>query len=271
MEPTEALATLEVGLRSLILERLGAEWLQADGAPTRERLQGRLVNEQKRRHGAVVSSNLLDYTMTPDLGRMISANWDAFAPVFESRERFRALMSVVEDVRNSVAHSRDLLPFERELLSGIAGYVSNSVALHRGSLEGPGTFYPLIETVTDHLGNDLSIRDYNRRIQGPRLTVGDTVAVRGTSTPTRGVELVWSLAVGHGTHYSSFAYVTLAEARGSSVDFKYRVQEDDVSEDFWVEVRLSTESRYHRYMESMRAPYDDVTVFTYPIRPPYGV
>lgn len=270
MEPTQALQTLEVGLRRLILDRLGVGWLDAEGAPSRERLQGRLDSETKKRHGAVVSRNLLDYTMTPDLGRMLFANWDSFAPVLGSKERLEALLGIVEDVRNTVAHSRELLPFERELLSGVAGYVSNSLALHRGSSDGPEAFYPLIESISDHLGNDLSKVTYGE-IAGPRLSVGDDVTIRATSTPMRGVELVWRLAVGQGSHFASSYYQPAVEVMGSEVELTHCITEDDVGEGFWMEVLLTTESRFHRYMESGLRSYDDLVAFRYPIAPPYGL
>lgn len=270
MEPTEALASLEVGLRNLILECLGDDWLEATNAPDRTRLESWRDNEKRKRHGAVVSSNLLDYTMTPDLGKLIFGNWEAFSHVFGSPDRLRVLLSIVEDMRNTVAHSRELLAFERELISGVAGYVSNSLALHRGSLEGPGHFYPLIESVTDHFGNDLSMRSYGE-IAGPRLAVGDLVTLRAASTPTRGVELVWTLAVGKGSHFASMYYPASSEARGSAVTLTHRIDEDDVSEDFWIEVRLSTESRFHRHMDPTSVHYDDAVAFRYPIAPPFGV
>lgn len=270
MEPTEALAALEVGLRNLILERLGEYWLDVQGAPTRASLEGRRANEQSKRHGAVVSENLLDYTMTPDLGKMIFANWEAFAPVFPDRTRFEVLVNIVEDVRNTVAHSRELLPFERELLSGVAGYVSNSLALHRSSLEGPGSYYPLIESLTDHQGNDLSVA-FNGVVGGNRLAVGDTVSIRGNSTPTRGLELVWKLRVGQGYYGMSADSRTHTESRGNSVELLYTVGEEDVSEEFWLEVLLTTESRFHRHTQFVSQPYDDVKAFRYPVKPPYGV
>ena len=270
MEPTEALASLEVGLRSLILECLGDDWLEASDAPDRTRLETWRDNEKRKRHGAVVSSNLLDYTMTPELGKLIFANWEAFSPVFGNPDRLKVLLGIVENMRNSVAHSRELLPFERELLSGVAGYVSNSLALHRGSLEGPGHFYPLIESVTDQLGNDLSMRSYGS-ISGPRLAVGDLVTLRAASTPTRGVELLWTLAVGKGVYIPNTYYPPRTEARGSAVTLVHRIDEDDVSEEFWIAVRLSTESRFHRYMESISDQYDDAVAFYYPIAPPFGV
>lgn len=270
MEPTQALAVLEVGLRNLIIERLGEDWLDLPGAPTRESLEKRRASEQRKRHAAVVSEELLAYTMTPDLGTVIFANWDASESVFPDRVRLEALFGIVQDVRNTVAHSRDLLPFERELLSGVAGYVSNSLAAHRSSLEGSGTYYPIIETLVDQQGNSGIAPPYGT-VTGNRLAVGDVILLRGTSTPTRGLELIWKLQVGKGyagvTTYSQ----TLTEVRGDAVTLEHQVREEDVAEDFWVRVFLTTESKFHRNTQYAFEPYDDLAQITYPVKPPFGM
>jgi hypothetical protein len=88
-------------------------------------LRERQAEAAKRPDGAVVSIDLLDYTEIYHLTGMIERNWEKFKPAFNDKGRTLAFFGVVKDVRNSVAHSRDLLPFERDLISGIAGQLRN--------------------------------------------------------------------------------------------------------------------------------------------------
>lgn len=152
MEPTDALRSIETALRLAIREVFGYEWIGAKGAPDEEKLRERGVEEEKRRDGAVVSRDLLDYTETYHLTGIISDNWEKFQPVFKDKGRTLAYFGVIEDVRNSVAHSRDLVPFERDLISGIAGQLRNQVALFRSSEDQSARYYPKIERIVDGFG-----------------------------------------------------------------------------------------------------------------------
>lgn len=61
--------------------------------------------ERTRRDGAATSSDLLEYVETYHLTTMIKQNWEAFKQVFDDRQRTLVDFNVVEDVRNSIAHS----------------------------------------------------------------------------------------------------------------------------------------------------------------------
>jgi hypothetical protein len=56
---------------------LGDQWQSAPGAPDIQKLQERQVEEDKRRDGAVVSDDLLDYTETYHLTDLIEKNWES--------------------------------------------------------------------------------------------------------------------------------------------------------------------------------------------------
>ncbi len=150
MEPTDALRSIETALRLLISDVLGSpRWLAAPGAPSEDRLRERQAEEAKRRDGATVSSNLINYTETYHLTTIIEKNWEKFQPAFKDKIRTLAYFGVINDVRNSVAHSRDLVPFERDLISGIAGQLRNQVSLYRSAQTASAKYYPLIEDLKD--------------------------------------------------------------------------------------------------------------------------
>jgi hypothetical protein len=93
VEPTDALRSIETALRLVIRDVLGDEgWLAAAGSPDRAPLEQKRTEENKRRDGAAVSSNLLDYTETYQLTNLVLKNWESFKPVFSDKARTESFL-----------------------------------------------------------------------------------------------------------------------------------------------------------------------------------
>ncbi|MFF0172275.1 hypothetical protein [Micromonospora profundi] len=266
MEPVEALRSIEIALRLVIKEVLGSEdWLQAKGAPERERLEERQAEEAKRRDGAVVSSDLIDYTETYHLTGIVERNWDRFQPAFKDKARTLAYFGVLGDVRNSIAHSRDLVPFERDLLSGIAGHFRNQISIFRGHHTPSSAYYPLIESVVDNFGREGVEGPTFLQDDLPRLNVGDVLRFSGRAFDARKKGVVWEFLVGS-VHAPLGGQGPPVVATGDTVEFEYSIREEDVSEFFVVGVRIRTEGKFHRNRDFH--PYDDIRGFNYAVNPP---
>ncbi|MCG5463582.1 hypothetical protein MED01_001737 [Micromonospora sp. MED01] len=263
MEPVESLRSIEIALRLVIKQVLGEEdWLQARGAPDAERLTERQVEEAKRRDGAVVSDDLIDYTEAYHLTGIVEKNWDRFQSVFKDKARTLAYFGVLEDVRNSIAHSRDLVPFERDLLSGIAGQFRNQISLFRGQHTPSSAYYPLIESVVDSFGREgLTGMPYFQD-DVPRLDVGDVIRFSGRAFDAKKKGVIWEIKTG----YIPYGEKVPVFASGDTVEFDYVVTEDDVSESFVLSVRIRTDGRFHR--ENHGHPYDDERSFPFSVNPP---
>ncbi len=265
VDPTEALRTIEVALRLAIREVLGEYWLNASGAPDSTKLRERCDEERRRRDGAVASKDLLNYTETYHLTELIEKNWDKFKPVFRDKARTVAFFGVIKDIRNNIAHSRELVPFERELISGIAGLIRNQISLYRSSVNSSSKYYPLIESVTDNFGRRGSDPDRDGVRSGPRLEVGDTLTFTGSAFNARGKPVTWELLKTRTHSFLVSDEPALDMADGDSVILQYRVQEDDVQESFHLAIQIKTNSRFHRHAEEK---YDDRRDFIYPVNPP---
>ncbi len=273
MEPTDALRSIETALRLLISDVLGSpRWLAAPGAPSEDRLRERQAEEAKRRDGATVSSNLINYTETYHLTTIIEKNWEKFQPAFKDKIRTLAYFGVINDVRNSVAHSRDLVPFERDLISGIAGQLRNQVSLYRSAQTASAKYYPLIEDLKDSFGRDGQSFYTNRGFTpepGPRIDVGDILTFTGHAFNAKGGLVRWEM------RRTTTGYFTLtprpstpvAVAEGDSVTLDYTVKEGDVREAFFLDVRIIASSKYYRVTLGEHS-YDDIRVFMYSVNPP---
>jgi len=251
--PADAINLIETILRDLIRSVLNNSWLTA-GGPDRPELEKRRTEEQKRRDGAIVSVELLEYTHLYELRTIITKNWTSFKPIFGDRKRFDVYFHRLEDFRNAPMHSRELLPFERDLLSGIAGELRNLATMYRSQQAPDMTYYPSIESVTDSFGN--AIRSYTTTAL--RLKVGETVTFTCRGWDPQGRQLSWQLRSTMGS-----ASRLIAEEKGNEVVLRWAVQEDDVGEESALVLFMSSAARFHR-----KGTYDDSVVVVYTVDPP---
>lgn len=262
MDATDALRATETALRLSISRVLGADWLAAPGAPDVSRLEEKRDAEAKRRDGAVTSDDLLEYTETYHLTQMVLRNWESFKPVFGDKKRTEVYFDFLMDVRNAVAHSRDLMVFEKELLSGIAGQLRAQVSRYRNDIDGSTAYYPLIEKVRDSLGNpglQESERGYDRPVA--RVDVGEVLTFVGDAFAADGNPVVWKVQRTRSRYVSTEQH---GVATGDSVEFSYRFTEADVNEHLHFGVAITTPSKYHRHPEGI----DDIRYFHYQVNPP---
>ncbi len=252
MEPSEAVNLLEVVLRDLIRRVLGDDWLARSGLK-QDKLEDRRTEEAKRRDGTVLQEDLLAYAHLYELRRAIDRNWDAFQPALGDKKRFTVYLDRAEDFRNAPMHSRELLPFERELLGGIVGEIANKVTIYRSEQGPDDRYYPVIESITDSHGV-VAVEWYNMPT-GLRLRVGDTVTFRCRGSDPQGRSLTWELYLPPESR---------DQQEGVDVSLTWRVTESDVSERTSVWVYMASDGQFHRYGQ-----YDDQRQYFYAVEPPY--
>lgn len=268
LDPAVSLRNIETALRLVIVSECDDSWVDMKGAPPRELLMSRREEEVRRRKGVNPSGDLLEYAQFSDLCRIIAKNWDVFAEIFKSKKDFDVLIGVVEDVRNTVAHSRQLAVFESYLLAGISGRIRAQVAAYRGFQDGGVKFYPKIESVVDTFGNPGSEGPWGVENYG-RVNVGDIIEFQASAFSAQEAALLWKVSPSDPT---GVIIIPSDEdlpvvARGGDVSFQYEITEDNVGEDFQITIILTTDSKYHRYME-YPSKYDDSLTFGYSVNPP---
>ncbi len=250
LQPAVALATCEQALRRLVVSVLSAKdeaWLSTYfKAEQVQRWKERREDEQRRRERrgvARTSDQPLDYSELYELTTVIDRHWDAgFSAAFRGvkRNEVLVLLSRLEALRNTVAHSRELLPFEQDLLAGIAGDIRNRVTIHLSEQSPVGEHFPRVESVTDSFG--LTVADPVDAVAvaegSVQLTPGDTVRFVCRGTDPHGRELSWYLR----TQGERRSDVLL----GSEVELEWFVREDDIAERRQVEVCMRADSTHHR-------------------------
>ena len=265
---------METSLRLAIRHVLGDAWQSSINDLAQ--LENKREEDRRRRDGAIVNDDLLSYVEFYHLSKIIKDKWNPhFAAVFKEQKRTEVFLGVLEDVRNAIAHSRELLQFERELVAGISGHLRNQVTIYRTSSEPVAAHYPLIESVVDNFGSNgfpVLVMEVERPRGAlmPRLEVGDIVSFTCQGSDVRGRELEWHVLTEVERFKGQSSAVTWQ--RGSPVVIDWQPGEEHVSESLVVYVRTrAADARFRRkrdltvyYLDE----YDDVRTFYYAVNPP---
>jgi len=86
-----------------------------------ETLENKRAEDNKKHDGITVSQDLLDYTEIHQLTALVHKNWESVKPVLDDKRRTETYLRIIMDVRNTIGHSRPVVPSERLLLAGAAG------------------------------------------------------------------------------------------------------------------------------------------------------
>lgn len=219
-------------------------------------LEAKRTEDRAKRRGTAVNEDLLAYTEFIQLQAIILDNWSKFEPALGKKKYIDAYFSRLSGFRNPAMHSRPLREFERDLVSGIVGELRNLIVLYRTTRGPDMKHYPRIEQVTDSLGNSPnSPVDHSPQL---RLEVGDLITFECRGWDPEGRDLTWELTKHHG-----FGGEVLSEAHGSAAQLELTVTEDMVSEDFFVEITMTSAGPYHRH-----GTWDETCQFYYAVNRP---
>jgi hypothetical protein len=258
VDAIESIATVETVLRQAIRTVLGPAWHEGSKVDTAVLAQRR-DQEAKQRDGVVVSSDLLDFTHVWDLEALITQHWPSFKPIFHDQARFKVYMKRLTDVRNAPAHSRKLLPFEIDLISGIAGELRNCLILWRSKKAPDMTYYPIVESITDSLGNEIpSFPHHGNVALSNILEVGDVIEFRCVGSDPQSRPLSWSLA--HMAHIGP----TLDSQVGNDVSLRWTVAERHVADPCVLVLSMASSGKYHRQIGTIDAMFS----LLYTVNPP---
>jgi len=271
MTPASALESCETALRQLLVhvfaEKHGAEWFGAVFTPEQiAQFEERRDEEQKKRlrHGVATMSNaLIDYTQFFHLLALAEKNWELVTPALGKKADTMALLRRIDGLRNTVAHNRPLLPFEEDLVAGIAGEIRNTVTKYMSEQDENGNYYARIEEVSDSFGNQIdAVQTMHSQTSlaetGLTLNIGDIVTFRCRASDPHDRPLTWTIQTWPG-HNEPFALVS-----GEEVELQWKVTEAHVSTSTAVWIRLFSDGPYHRWSTGN----DGWAVFNYRVNPP---
>jgi HEPN superfamily Swt1-like protein len=273
MQPAEALATCEQALRSLIstvlAKKLGRDWVSqvfsAEKVAKLREVREEETGRRTRRGVAAVPTSELAYAQFFDVLTVLRKHWEDFKPALGDQKETLGLLSRFEALRNSVAHSRDLLPFEEELLSGIAGEIRNRVTIYMSSQDPTGDYFARIDSVTDSLGNCIDNFPQDPMEHGASLRTGavlhpgDVVTFRCRGTDPQGRELVWWVLP---TREENNPRHT-----GRDLEIAWHVSRLDVAARVDIHIYMESTRPHHRVNHGGAVTFDHCATFIYTVLP----
>ncbi|WP_280831537.1 hypothetical protein [Mycolicibacterium frederiksbergense] len=237
MHPTEAINLAERVLRELIREIKGDDWKSHPTIDVQQ-LEQKRGDDLRKRRGVFGTDDLINFLEFYHLRDIIEKNWSQFEAALGKKKYFTVYMDRLEGFRNPVMHSRELRPFEVQLVHGIVGEIMNLVTEWR-SVKGPDmTYYPLITQVTDSFGNVLESGHHT----GVKLRPGQEVTFRCVGTDPQARELSWELrAISKGG-----SMIMVDAEKGNDVTLTWHVEEQHVREGAYINIQMSSDGDYHR-------------------------
>lgn len=108
---------------------------------------------ETKKYGITREERLIYYSDIFDLKTIIDKNWDLFQLIFKSKKRFEVFFEELEKFRNSLAHGRELLTYQHNLIDGIIGDLKTQLVIYRSKNEKVNDYYIQILKISDNYGN----------------------------------------------------------------------------------------------------------------------
>lgn len=244
MEPTEALIQAEISLRNLIRDVLGNSWLDVPGVPTRSALSARRNGDVANRHGVSLSDDPIDYLYIGELYKIISQRRGKLGSPFPDIPRFDQLVRILVGYRNVPFHARTLNWFERDLVTGSAGYIVACVTKWRNQNQeeaGSSLEYAQILSAKDDLGNDLVIPGpETTTLSGGKRDVGQVVQFECAGVDVDNRPIHWELWVSKVPLNGSQNGKRVDTAIGESALLAWKIEPEDFSDKTFIAIRIKT-------------------------------
>ena len=247
-------------IEQLLKRKHGEGWLDHLRVPT-ERVkvwEERRDTEPKRRSGVEVEHRPLYYADFYDVVNIIRKHWnEGFKDCFKDRKRFDTYTDRLNEFRNPDAHSRNLVPFEEQLVLGMTGELRQEIALFLSTGAGgpEPEYFARIEEGHDNFG--LATTGFAaggvKAKSSVTLHPGDVVSFVGRAWDPEGSQLEWLL-------FNGLDLIT--RLAGDEIRWEWNVAEGHISEEMDLVFMVHSTRSYHRHQFG-----DDQARFTYRVLP----
>lgn len=149
--------------------------------------------EQKKNNGILFENRILFYSDFYDLETIIDKNWEIFLPVLNDKKRWLVFFKEVEKFRNTIAHGRQLIKSQEDLLSGIVMDLKNSMTIFHNKNNMKEDFFIEIIRITDNLGNSWG-KSIFERSERPILREGDEYEINIEANDPKDREIEYRLS-----------------------------------------------------------------------------
>ncbi|UOQ97319.1 Swt1 family HEPN domain-containing protein [Hymenobacter sp. 5317J-9] len=255
MNEKQALQDVENVLRdyiSAVLEnKFGQEWVTKCGLPE-DRIKKwgeKLEVEKKKQRYSTCDPRIIYYSDFYDLGNILGKNWELFKSAFGEKKELDVFLGILENCRNSNAHGRELLSYQKHLAIGIAGEIRNRITKFRSMEETGESYFPRLESVHDNYGNSWKIGESAVVRTKTVLRVGDILEFIVSATDPQGERL---------------EYIIWGKDWQDSSNLQLELTNRYVSLDTSILIVIRSKREFHASIDGT----DDSMMFKYQVLPP---
>ncbi|MEI7161899.1 Swt1 family HEPN domain-containing protein, partial [Pectobacterium versatile] len=262
MDIGQALKNTENSLRdfiSLVMEKkYGDDWISNVINEDKIKKWNERKNEDLNRLGSS-DERIIYYADFYDISNIIKKHWDNiddFPNALGKKKEIEFLLDKLESYRNPHAHSRELLPHQKNLLLGIEGEIRTRLINYRNKLDDEDNYYPRIEHAQDNLGTNHIPKPRNN---GQTINTGkilrpkDKIDFVVTARDPKDLELFYAIRIKNSLKIDWVKNNT----------FSIEIKKEDIGERFIVDLMIKNTNDYRRFQE-----YDHDVRFEYKVLPP---
>jgi len=179
--------------------------------------------------------------------------------IFKKKKEFEVLFEILEKYRNTEAHRRELLPYQKHLIIGISGKLRTSITAYFSEMETGESYYPRFEHIQDNLNNNWSRGKTKTLKTSNSLRVGDKLEFTLTANDPKNEELLYTV-LPNATPYEFEWKTTNA--------FELEIKEQHIGNIFWIGFAVKSKRKYHSMKAVGLGKVDDWIQFSYEVFPP---
>ena len=223
-------------LRTIISNVLGSAD-ETDFKVTAERIdkwKDKREIEKKKFDGILTETRILYYSDFYDLNVIISKNREIFKAIFDDKKRFEIFFNEIEAYRNTIAHGRQLLPYQQHILEGIVGDLKTKLVLHHNKNVNTDDYFIKLLKISDNLGN---VWDSNSLRMGlmteTTLRVGDSIELLIEAYDPKERDIMFEVKCGD------------TILTGQTNSFSFPVNKSMIGKLSIIRIKVSTEAEYN--------------------------
>ncbi len=183
IDVNEELKMLEQALRDIIVFALnikyGASWIDIlKITDDRKNIwKQKMEEESKRLKGNILDNRIIYYSDFYDLETIIDKHWDdVFKEIFYDKKQLMVFLEIISTYRVAIAHNRELLEHQKNLLVGISGTIRRLITEYKADKDSEDNYYPKFQSIIVN-GMDIITPEGSIQLFNKKYHVGDEIEV----------------------------------------------------------------------------------------------
>jgi len=188
----------------------------------------------RKMKGTPTEQRLIYFADFYDIKKVVTSNWPLFKDIFFEKKRFELFFDEVQKCRNELAHGRELLKYQTNLIRGVVGELKTRLIQYRNKNITLDDFFLKIIKINDSIGNIYDSTTNHVIMINQLLQPGDLLEFNVDAFDPKGRDIFYFLRI-DGIPF-------LEKSKSSELQFE--ITEDHISKYLDVRVIALTDASY---------------------------